>query len=77
MMRKLADRLLPFSGFEPALPLLPVELPAVDLPSPEGLAPKDASFRQRPDLAAGYAAQVMLPIVQPQPQSGNRIGRRG
>jgi hypothetical protein len=65
---------LSFPGFESrpiavAAGPIEVELPEVGLP-------RDGQFRQCPEMASQYVAEIMHRNMQPNPQSGNRIGKR-
>jgi hypothetical protein len=65
---------LSFPGFEARPVGVAAEPIEFELPSVE--MPRDGQFRQCPSLAGQYAADVIHRIIQPNPQSGNRIGKR-
>jgi len=65
---------LSFPGFE-ARPVAVAAEP-IEFELPGNTLPRDSQFRYCPENAGQYAVEVIHRIIQPNPQSGNRIGKR-
>jgi hypothetical protein len=75
-MRRLTEISLPFPGFDPTLVMPEMIPPEITLPRPEIMNGHDTAWRNVPGATAPHIAKVIRPIIQPNPQSGNKRGKR-